>query len=372
MQPTELPSYNSAFRALAQVLDLGVLILTPDRTVDFVNERARMLLQCPPEDSDAACWCRVRSMIDPVLDRAGPAPEGAVHETVFMGEAPAGQQVALDVYRLHDPDDQHLGYLSIVKDQDAALRVEHSLRLAMQMRHTGQLYEAVAHDLRQPIGAILIHLKVLEEMGSPASGVDALAAPYQDAIHTIRQEVKELDSSLQLLLRELSPKDTEEQIVLNDVVHGVARLIRPQVEKAGLRFDTDITDTPLTVHGRRFRLKQAILNLATNAIEAMSESGTLSLHLHAAAGEACIEVHDEGAGILPEVQRRMYDRHYTTKPDGTGLGLHLVKETAESHRGRVTAESTLGQGATFCLYLPLARRSSRSTVSTHEHAASYP
>lgn len=372
MQSTELPSYNSAFRALAQVLDLGVLILTPNRTVDFVNKRARILLQCPSTDSDAACWRRVRSTIDPVLDRAGPAPEGAVRETVFMGEAPAGQQIVLDVYRLHDPDDQHLGYLSIVKDQDAALRVEHSLRLAMQMRHTGQLYEAVAHDLRQPIGAILIHLKVLEEIGPPPPAADALSTPYQEVIQTIRQEVKELDSSLQLLLQELSPRDTEEQVSLNDVVHSVARLIRPQVEKAGLQLDTDITDKPLIVRGRRFRLKQAILNLATNAVEAMPESGILSLQLRAAAGEACIEVRDEGTGILPVVQGRMYDRHYTTKPDGTGLGLHLVKETAESHGGRIVADSTPGQGATFCLYVPLARHSARPMRGTRGRAASHP
>lgn len=372
MQPTELPSYTSAFRALARLLDVGVLILTPDRTVDFVNERARVLLQCPSTDSAAACWRRVRRAIDPVLDQADPAPNEAVQETVFLGEAPAGQQIALDVYRLHGTRDKHLGYLSIVKDQGAALRVEHGLRLAMQMRHTGQLYQAVAHDLRQPIGAILIHLKVLEEM-EPAPSRDALGPPFQEAIQTIRQEVKELDHSLQLLLRELSsPKDTEEPIALNTLMHGVVRLIRPQVEKAGLQLESDITDERLVIHGRRFRIRQAILNLATNAVEAMPEDGTLTMRLHATHGEACIEVRDEGSGIPPEVQARMYDRHYTTKPDGTGLGLHLVQETAELHGGRVVAESPSGEGATFRLYLPLARRAVRPAAPASDRAAPRP
>ncbi len=365
---TERPSYPSAFRALAQLLDVGVLILTSERTVDFANERAQALLQCPSSNRDTACWHRVRAAIDPLLDQAGRGTDPVVRGTVFLDEAPAGQQIVLDVYRLHDPADQHVGYVSIVKDQDAALRVEHSLRLAMQMRHTGQLYEAAAHDLRQPIGAILIHLKVLEEMGPSALTREALDAPFREAIQTIRAEVNELDSSLQLLLRELSPNDTEERISLNEVTRGIARLIRPQVEKAGLQLEPHITAEPLVIQGWRSRIKQAILNLATNAIEAMPGRGTLTMRLNATAGKACIEVSDEGPGIAPEVQARMYDRHFTTKPGGTGLGLHLVKETAEAHGGRVTAKSTPGQGTTFSLYLPLVQNTARSAVGRRNRA----
>jgi len=302
-----------------------------------------------------------------VLDRAGPGTNAVVQDTVFLEEAPAGPHIVLDVYRLHDSDDQHLGYVAIVKDQNAALRVEHSLRLAMQMRHTGQLYEAAAHDLRQPIGAILIHLKVLEEMGPTPS--DALDAPFQEAIQTIRDEVKELDNSLQLLLRELSPNDAEEQISLNEVTRSVARLIRPQVEKASLQLELHIAAEPLVVQGWRFRIKQAILNLATNAIEAMPECGTLTLRLYATAGTACIEVSDEGPGIAPKGQARMYDRHYTTKPDGTGLGLHLVKEAAEAHGGHVTAECIPGQGTAFFLYLPLVQDTARPADGIRNRAA---
>lgn len=353
MHPSELSSYDSAFRALAQLIDVGVLILTPNRTVDFVNQRARILLECHDDDTAPACWQRVRDAIDPVLDRAGTPPDDLIQETVFLGEAPAGQQIKLDVYCLHNQNQQLTGYLALVKDHDALQRVEHSLRLAMQMRHTGQLYEAVAHDLRQPIGAILIHLKVLEEMGSMAQPDGSLRASYREAVHTIRSEVKELDNSLQLLLRELSPKDTEELFSLRDVLYSVVSLIKPRVEHADLRLDTDISASDLVIRGRRFRIKQAILNLATNAVEAMT-AGTLTLQLDTADGYARVAVHDEGPGIAPDVQVRMYDRHFTTKTEGTGLGLHIVKQTAASHGGYVTAESTSGEGTTFYLYLPLA------------------
>lgn len=352
MKPAELFNYNAAFRALTQSLDVGVLLVTPARELAFASERARHLLHVPLDHDNAACWSEARSFIEPVLEKADPEDDAPIQETIRLDGKDGARQLRLDVFTLHGKDEWPGGHLVLLKDHDAFQRVEQTLHLAMQMHQTGRLYEALAHDLRQPIGAILIHLKVLEELSDRAT-FDALhQTHYDESVDTIRSEVKELDRSLRLLLRELSPSDAERAVCLQEVVQSVARLIAPQVHKEGLRLRTEISGEDCTIRGRRFRIKQAVMNLATNAIEAM-QAGTLTLCLSTHDNQARIEVTDEGPGIPNDVQLRMFERHYTTKPDGTGLGLHLVKQTARAHGGQVNVKSTPGKGTTFELLLPL-------------------
>lgn len=353
MKPAELPSYDSAFRALARLIDIGVLIVTPERTLEFISDRAQQLLRCPQESDRAACWAHARSTIEPVLERAEASADSPVNATVELSDELADHQLELEVHRLQDADRQSAGYLAMVKDYGNYQRVEQSLRLAMQMHHTGRLYEALAHDLRQPIGAVLIHLRILDEIKSKLGDKAPHRAQFHESVATIRGEIKELDDSLRLLLRELAPSDTEEQVPLREIMASVVRLIKPQVDKARLTLETDFPDEDVIIRGRRFRIKQAVLNLATNALEAMT-SGTLTLRLRVDDAEACIEVRDEGPGIPESVQSRMYERHFTTKENGTGLGLHIVKQTAAAHGGQVTMESVMGDGTTFHLCLPIA------------------
>lgn len=350
---TELLDYSSAFRALAQMTDLGVLIVTPDRRLDFLNERARQLLHCRAEDDRSACWARVQSAIAPVLDRADTERARPTRQAVCLSDRSSPRQLRVEVYPLISGEAcADGGYLLLIKDSTALQQVEQSLHLALQMHQTGRLYEGLAHDLRQPIGAILIHLKVLEELNGRLDHTSTALADCRESIAIIRDEVRELDHSLRLLLRELSPSDTEEPIDLHDVMQSVTRLITPQVQKEGLTLRTEFADDALVVFGRRFRIKQAVLNLVTNAIEAM-QRGTLTLRLYARSDQACIEVTDDGPGIPDDVQARMFERHYTTKTDGTGIGLHIVRQTAELHGGQVNVQSTLGEGTTFELLLPL-------------------
>lgn len=367
MKPADPSSYDAAFRALARLIDIGVLILDPDRGLDFISDRARQLLQCHADDDWDACWDRARPTIEPILDRVEP-PSDAMREgnpvraTVTLEQTVPAQQLELELHRLRDADEQLAGHLLLIKDKDTFQRVEQSLRLAMQMHHTGRLYEALAHDLRQPIGAVLIHLRILDELRPEMDTSDAHRAQYRESVATIRNEVKELDDSLRLLLRELSPTDTRERVPLHEVMHSVVRLIEPQVEKAGLALDTHFTDEDVVVQGRRFRIRQAILNLATNALEAMT-AGTLTLRLRADGQHACIDVIDEGPGIPAWIQARMYERHFTTKESGTGLGLHIVKQTADAHGGTVTVETDPEAGTTFSLCLPRATEEDRAEAA---------
>lgn len=363
MKPAERSSYNSAFRALAQLIDIGVLIVTPDRSLEFISDRARQLLRCPADGDRAACWNRAQSVVEPILERAADERDMPVRETIEIDEDTVDHQLELEVHCLQGTDSQPTGYLTLVKDYDNYQRVEQSLRLAMQMHNTGRLYEALAHDLRQPIGAVLVHLRILDEIESEMIDEIPHRAQYQESIATIRSEVKELDDSLQLLLRELSPTDSEDLISLDEVMESVVRLIEPQVDNAGLTLETDPPEENVMVRGHRFRIKQAVLNLATNALEAMS-SGTLTLRLRVDDHEACVVVEDEGQGIPRDVQARMYDRHFTTKEKGTGLGLHIVKQTAEAHGGTVSTESVPGEGATFYFCLPLASEPSPSVEAS--------
>ncbi|WNZ62703.1 ATP-binding protein [Myxococcus sp. MxC21-1] len=122
-----------------------------------------------------------------------------------------------------------------------------------------------------------------------------------------------------------------------------------------MRVELDLADDVPSVTVDERMMRQAFLNLAINAVQAMPQGGMLRASVRRATGTPEVEVQfvDSGPGISPDVRARIFEPFFTTKAKGTGLGLAVVKRIIESHQGRVALESLPGQGTTFRLYLPL-------------------
>ncbi|MEI6875795.1 MAG: ATP-binding protein, partial [Spirochaetota bacterium] len=141
-----------------------------------------------------------------------------------------------------------------------------------------------------------------------------------------------------------------------ELLRELADFIAPEAEQAGVGIETHFAeDSPRVLLDRRY-MKQAILNLAKNAIAAMPEGGKLSLGLSSKDDLVRISVSDTGLGIPPEVISKIFEPYYTTKETGTGLGLTITFKIVREHRGEITVDSAPGKGSVFTITLPVPQR----------------
>lgn len=241
----------------------------------------------------------------------------------------------------------------------AAIALENS-RLFTQ----SDLIAEIVHELRTPLAALTAAAHLLQRSDLPSDQHHKLSG-------TILTEVRRLnDLSTDFL--ELSRLESgrahfdREPIHLGGLVQESLELIRAQAQFKDITLHTQIDTSLAPVFGDRKLLKQLLLNLLTNAIKYNKPGGTVSVSLRSTGGELEIQVQDSGRGISPENQARLFEKFYrvsdgSDEVQGTGLGLAIAKRIAESHDGRISVESALGQGSTFTVHLPSSPGSEATT-----------
>jgi len=215
----------------------------------------------------------------------------------------------------------------------------------------------VSHELRTPLASIKSVIETLEggAMEDSATARDFLQRADGE-VDRLVQMVEELLELSRIESGELSM--AREPVDIATAVQSAADRLRPQSEKAGVALSVAIGDNLPRVSGDRVSLERAIVNLINNAVKFTPEGGLVRISAQPFAGGVIIEVTDNGVGVepadLPRVFERFFKADRARRAGGTGLGLAVVKHTAEAHGGRVEAESTLGQGSTFRIWLPAA------------------
>jgi len=213
----------------------------------------------------------------------------------------------------------------------------------------------VSHELRTPLAAIKSVIETLEggAMDDPKAAHDFLRRADGE-VDRLVQMVEELLELSRIESGELSM--TREPVNVGGAVQTAAERLRPQAEKAHVALTVDVAADLPGVSGDRVSLERAIVNLINNAIKFTPEGGAVRVIARRDSGGVTIEVIDNGAGIEPQDLPRVFERFYKAdrarRAGGTGLGLAVVKHTAEAHGGRVEVESRLGEGSTFRIWLP--------------------
>jgi signal transduction histidine kinase len=222
---------------------------------------------------------------------------------------------------------------------------ELSRRIAM----VGRLTAGVAHEMKNPLNAMTIHLELLKQ--KLASG-----RPASEHVETIEHEIRRLDERIQGFLKFVRPDEVSfGPVALAPLVSSVIHAVQHEAERAGVTIDRKCTDPALRVQGDAAQLRDVFLNLAQNAIQAMPRGGRLTIACSAAANRrVSVRVEDTGVGIAPENLTKVFELYYTTKERGTGVGLSMVYRTIQIHNGDIDVESTVGVGTTFIVTLPSA------------------
>ena len=171
----------------------------------------------------------------------------------------------------------------------------------------------------------------------------------------IANEIRRLDQAVQGFLKFTRPEDlTLQPVNLGALFREVIPIVQPEADRARVALTVDADDVP-DVNGDPAMLRQAFLNLALNACQAMPSGGTLRIRAEPARGRrVSITVADTGVGIDPAHLQRIFDLYFTTKEKGSGIGLSMVYRTVQMHDGEIEVQSTPGAGTTFRVLLPQA------------------
>ena len=213
----------------------------------------------------------------------------------------------------------------------------------------GQLTAGIVHDIKNP-------LAVIKGMAEMMMSGDNLPAELHEEVTLIResaQKANNIVSDLMKFSRQSTPELHERD--MRETVLAALRLTAYPTRKANVQVIQDIPDEPIPMVFDDQQIEQVLVNLITNAVQAMPGGGTLRVNLSQSDGVAAVAVQDTGSGISPENLSRIFDPFFTTKPEGegTGLGLSVSYGIISNHSGRIEVESQVGQGTTFTVLLPM-------------------
>jgi len=304
----------------------------------------------------------------PVSIRWG-APSGLEGESARKSEpAEFGERLVL-AHPVNDAAGDLVGIMLIVRNIEYLSQVQSTIRYSRKLAALGRLSAGVAHEVKNPLNSMMIHLELLRLQFAPQVAVGAKAAVGGAAVATvpagasdalshvevIAGEIRRLDEVVQGFLKFSRPEDLKLQPVnLRALFDEVIPIVQPEAKRTNVELAVDCANAP-DVNGDPAMLRQAFLNLALNACQAMPYGGTLRIKCEPARGHrVAITVADTGVGIKPEHLKRIFDLYFTTKQTGSGIGLSMVYRTVQMHDGEIEVESTPGAGTTFRVLLPRA------------------
>ncbi|HJT18970.1 MAG TPA: ATP-binding protein [Nitrospira sp.] len=261
----------------------------------------------------------------------------------------------------HPPDGRLSGGVTLVQDVTVLHQLEERLQRRDRLAAMGEMVARIAHEIRNPLGSIELFASMLRRDLTQAEHLRSYAEHISSAV----QLMDRLLSNLLLYTKPDCSKAAwhETEAVILDTLTLAAHAIANQ--RLDIRMQVDSPASSLWCDAGQ--LKQALLNLVLNAVQAMPDGGTLAIRADAhestrtGTSQIRLAVSDTGVGISPAHRARVFDPFFTTKEDGSGLGLAIVHAIVEGHRGHIDVESAPGRGTTFTIVLPLPTEASEST-----------
>lgn len=350
MSPAQDNSPFARFGALTRIMNVGLLLLDSGTALEFANPLACKLLDCVNEEELKSRWEEIKPRLG--LDKDLPQTAKPQSLKVNLSLKDKTRFLRLEVYALEE--ESCTGYLALIKDRQIVDVLETELLLASQMRAQAHLYGALVHDLRAPLNAMQITLELLAEILDGGHGVDP--SSQRRYITVLREELARLNRALGAMLDNRMPSlnAAPEEFDLRAIVEEVAALLSTQAMRQRVDLQHRLLDREVRVIGHRDRLKQALINVAINGLEAMPRGGRLRIEMTVHDAFVDVAVYDDGPGIPAELLDEIYQIYFTTKKSGSGMGLYAARLVLESHGGDIQGVNAPGAGACFTLTLPLA------------------
>jgi len=340
-------------QVMAKLQD-GLMLFTQDFRVVLVSASAEKFLGRPRREILGSTAQQIFS---------DGSPLGAVVLPAFLQQRQLAQyefdaadnrrvQVSLDFIQEKGTP---IGALLIMRDVESVRRIEDEIETSRRLSAAGRLTRGVAHEVKNPINAIVLHLQLLH---NKLKQVDPDTQRHMDVIGS---EIHRLDRVVQTLVDFTRPRDLHlQEVDMRKILEEVSLLAGPDAAQHGVRVAQGFWDDALIVRVDPDLMKQAILNLVLNGVQAMTQGGTLTLGAQRQDETVLVEIRDQGSGIPAELQEKVFELYFTTKKGGSGIGLAQTYQIMQWHYGSVDFDSTVGVGTTFRLRLPGVTQSADS------------
>ncbi len=351
-------NYRSARTSLARAqvfsdnlvsrMPIGLVALDHEGRVTAINSVAEMTLRVNAADMIGKhARATMPAVLAEVLKDAGDPVEKEVRCPVAEG-----QDIPLDVSAamLTDEDGQHFGRVILFKDLTEMRALRQELEKNRRLATVGRLAAGVAHEIRNPLSSLKGFATYFKEKYRQNDR-------DQDIAQIMIQEVDRLNRVVSQLLEFSRPMRLHLQIeALKPMIADTFRLVDQQANSTGVRLALEMADDARRARMDVDKIKQVLLNLYYNALDAMPDGGQLTVRVSDVENAmVCLQVTDTGMGIDPKDQPHVFEPYFSTKKSGTGLGLAIVHNIIEAHQGKIQIDSRQGEGTRVRITLPAAK-----------------
>lgn len=355
----QLADVRTTSKAILESLAGGVLTLDVEGHITIINRAAAKILELPaqapyPTLDDLA---RRHPAIADIIQRALSRQE-YVHDADSSLTNSEGKSLTLrsTASAQVDENGQRVGLIVLVKDVSKMIALEQELRKRDRLAAAGSLAAGVAHEIRNPLSALELNLRLLRDEVAQLSNARPDINDYFEILFVETQRLNRITTSFLQLSRPDAVSRT--RLHIKDPILRILRLLEPEAKEKRIEFRTVFADAETEILGEATKLEQVCLNIVINAMQAMPGGGEISiatrLRREEDANWAELSIADQGTGVLPENLDRLFDPYFTTRNDGTGLGLAIADRIVADHGGTITVESIPQKGTRLIVRLPIA------------------
>jgi PAS domain S-box-containing protein len=343
----EYEKFKTLTSSVLENMSEAVIVIDDNKNISLFNKSAEKLFS---QKSVSILGRSLSDLLDGTFNFLVLAKTDA-HQT-FEKEIEINGEIkylSFTLSTLNDPDTNQKKHTIVIKDLTETRRLEENAKRNEKLSAMGELASGVAHEIRNPINAIGMIAQRLNKEFIPQDN----EKEYSEITLLLRNEVNRINKIITQFLNYAKPLDINpQQVEINSYLNEVYKLFETQAKQRSVYFNLKGNDK-FNVHIDADLIRQALLNIITNAFDAVKENGVVSIGYYKQKKDLVIEISDNGIGISPEHQKKIFDLYYTTKKDGNGLGLSITQKIISQHKGSITLQSKVNNGTTFKIILPI-------------------
>ena len=352
----ELANENEILESSMHSMNAGVIVIDRNGVVSFANRAVKRIIPVAKHDPTDSHYTEVileEEIIKLIIQSE--EKQETIHDREVALDAPGGARIITCSILPLLLREEISGSLVYIKDITQRKLAEARLRRAESLASLTTMTAGMAHEIKNPLGSIGIHIQLMQK--ALKRDEDCEKDFFEKNLNIISEEVERLNGIVVDFLFAVRPMDVSlKDKCIESLINESLELVKPELAEEGVELELSIeNDIPMLQIDDKL-MKQAILNIIKNAINAMPGGGHLAINLFRDGENVVLVIKDDGEGIEKEIQEKIFEPYFTTKDFGSGLGLTLVYKIIKEHDGEIQLKSKVGTGTSFIIKLPIPQK----------------